>query len=82
MDGNPLLSEEEPPQGAEEAKAKKAEETIAEPEYRTEESRETEKATKEVDWEKFLENRSQQQSSGTSAVDRDRRRGRRRAGRE
>ena len=64
MDGNPLLSEDEPPQGADEAKAKKAEETIAEPEYRTEESRETEKATKEVDWEKFLENRSQQQSSG------------------
>jgi len=71
LDNNPVLSEDEPePRAA----ADQAEPTVApvahgnldeQPVYerveRTDETRDTEKAAREVDWEKFLENRTLQQ---------------------
>ena len=67
LDNNPVLSDEEP---AERMKNTPGEvRTITEHgggvddrEYQGTESKATEKATREVDWEKFLENRTQQQA--------------------
>jgi RNA polymerase sigma-54 factor len=72
LDGNPILTDEE----ADGAKAARAGDSMqpepGESERRAEqedhrqdaEGRETANATREVDWEKFLENRSQQQPDG------------------
>lgn len=67
LDNNPVLSDEEP---AERLRNSPGEvRTISEhgggidvPEYQRPEVKATEKATREVDWEKFLENRTQQQA--------------------
>lgn len=67
LDNNPVLSDEEP---AERVRNSPGEvRTISEhgggvevPEYQRPEAKATEKATREVDWEKFLENRTQQQA--------------------
>jgi len=67
LDNNPVLSDEEP---AERIRNSPGEvRTISEhgggvevPEYQRPEAKATEKATREVDWEKFLENRTQQQA--------------------
>jgi len=67
LDNNPVLSDEEP---AERIRNSPGEvRTITEhgggidvPEYQRPEAKATEKATREVDWEKFLENRTQQQA--------------------
>jgi RNA polymerase sigma-54 factor len=67
LDNNPVLSEDEPEGRAgsrEEARAKSvaAADAAYERSYSdTPDARATEKATREVDWEKFLENRSLQQ---------------------
>ncbi len=63
LDNNPVLSDEDVSGGAagerETDRARLADQAF-ERELRTEEGRATDKATREVDWEKFLENRSQQ----------------------
>lgn len=73
LDGNPILTEEEPDPkaGSKQAKGDQPDGEYQRPELREQdeykqsaESRETETATKEVDWEKFLENRTLQQSAG------------------
>ncbi len=64
LDHNPVLSEEDP---REKAKAQTELRTAQSEDAeirRTKETTETEKATREVDWEKFLENRTQQQPTG------------------
>jgi RNA polymerase sigma-54 factor len=68
LDNNPVLSDEEPeqrPKGDTGHVAHRKTEVGDEPMYdrsaRNEAVRETEKATREVDWEKFLENRTLQQ---------------------
>lgn len=62
LDNNPVLSEEDPNKGREtrEADRREAREQELQSAERTDDSRDTEKATREVDWEKFLENRSLQ----------------------
>src|SRR5690606_33370324 len=67
LDNNPVLSEEAPEQRPadvrETARAKRTErelETVA----RTDDGKASDKATREVDWEKFLENRTLQNNSG------------------
>lgn len=67
LDNNPVLSEEAPEQRPvdvrESARAKRTErelETVA----RTDDGKASDKATREVDWEKFLENRTLQNNSG------------------
>ncbi len=75
LDDNPVLVEEDPTErsrrleaaaaaaGETSDRSQKSDEKIFH--NRSEQSRDTEKATREVDWEKFLENRSQQQSGFT-----------------
>ncbi|HEY8947173.1 MAG TPA: RNA polymerase factor sigma-54 [Polyangiaceae bacterium] len=71
LDNNPVLSDEEP---AERTRSTPGEvRTISEHvanaearEYSSTENKATEKATREVDWEKFLENRTQQQAPSAS----------------
>src|SRR6187402_2136046 len=59
LDNNPVLSDEEP--------AERTRNTPGEDrEYPRAEQKATEKVTREVDWEKFLENRTQQQSPSAS----------------
>ncbi|HSC89337.1 MAG TPA: RNA polymerase factor sigma-54 [Polyangiaceae bacterium] len=63
LDNNPMLSEEEPDGRSREAKLEGQGEQLLralEQGERSDDARATEKATREVDWEKFLENRSQQ----------------------
>src|SRR5690554_2690043 len=57
LDNNPVLSDEEP-DGNRAAKGAAEDDTSYQ---RSEEVRQTEKVAREVDWEKFLENRSMQQ---------------------
>lgn len=78
LDGNPILMDDDadggrarrdaPQEGSDkyagESPGESARRAEAEDHRQTPESRETANATKEVDWEKFLENRSQQQSAG------------------
>ncbi|NLE86826.1 MAG: RNA polymerase factor sigma-54 [Myxococcales bacterium] len=64
LDNNPVLSDEEPDSRGKEAadRRRAAEEN---PDLgRSDDAKQTEKATREVDWEKFLENRTLQQPSG------------------
>jgi RNA polymerase sigma-54 factor len=66
LDNNPVLSEDEPAVRSPDAEARAAKNPEDAPVFdrsleRSEESRQTEKATREVDWEKFLENRTLQQ---------------------
>ncbi len=64
LDNNPVLSDEEADGRGREGErkaAQSAEERDFPREERTGEARESEKAAREVDWEKFLENRSMQQ---------------------
>ncbi len=67
LDNNPVLSDEEPDrkgerqEGGERGESQRALDEDKSNYQQTEEQRETEKATREVDWEKFLENRSLQQ---------------------
>lgn len=71
LDNNPVLSDEEPdarakrrePGGASEPGAPPPEQPSFERVAVSEDARATEKATREVDWEKFLENRTLQQST-------------------
>src|SRR5688572_23736403 len=68
LDNNPMLSEDEPEarRGSSEATAEAdAKQPRDVPEGdRTGDRKETERATREVDWEKFLENRTLQQPTG------------------
>lgn len=74
LDGNPILTDDEPEGrqsgkqiGGNEGEYERPE--LADQEYKqSAESRESENATKEVDWEKFLENRTQQQPSGAKGA--------------
>jgi RNA polymerase sigma-54 factor len=65
LDNNPVLSEEDPNARAGDADSTRR--SQAEREFdtvlRTEDGKATEKATREVDWEKFLENRTLQNNS-------------------
>src|SRR4026208_368013 len=71
LDNNPVLSEDEPepraaagpgaPPVAPVAPAARAEQPVYERVGRTDETRDTEKAAREVAWEKFLENPTLQQ---------------------
>ncbi|MFC1641443.1 RNA polymerase factor sigma-54 [Myxococcota bacterium] len=71
LDGNPVLAEDEPlgsgrasePSAGERPVSPQSERPIHD---RNGDVRETERATREVDWEKFLENRTLQQPSGGS----------------
>ncbi|HEX2732467.1 MAG TPA: RNA polymerase factor sigma-54 [Polyangiaceae bacterium] len=69
LDGNPILMDDDGdankgPRTAEAVSAATAERLSEREDYRqSAEQRETAAATKEVDWEKFLENRSQQQAA-------------------
>lgn len=67
LDNNPVLSDEEPESRAKEGAAERRRVAEDTPDFnpRSEDSKQTEKATREVDWEKFLENRTLQQSSGS-----------------
>jgi len=61
LDNNPVLSDDEPDaRGKDERARERAEPTSGS----AEDNRATEKATREVDWEKFLENRTLQNSGG------------------
>jgi RNA polymerase sigma-54 factor len=66
LDNNPVLSEDEPEarRGAGEATAEPKEPRDVPEGDRTGDRKETERATREVDWEKFLENRTLQQPTG------------------
>jgi RNA polymerase sigma-54 factor len=66
LDNNPVLSDEEPESRTKEAAADRRRATEDTPDFsqRSDDAKQTEKATREVDWEKFLENRTLQQSSG------------------
>lgn len=64
LDNNPVLSDEEPEPRAKDGVAERHRAAADAPE-RSEDAKQTEKATREVDWEKFLENRTLQQSSGS-----------------
>ncbi len=66
LDNNPVLSEDEPDHRVRsepgDSRAGAEARTIQEPlEYKTAEQKSNERATREVDWEKFLENRNLQQ---------------------
>ncbi len=63
LDNNPVLSDDEPSQDPE---RRKSAAEVVEGAERSDDSRATEKATREVDWEKFLENRTLQNSGGQS----------------
>lgn len=67
LDNNPVLSEDAPEQrpvdARESARAKRTEREL-ETVVRTDDGKATDKATREVDWEKFLENRTLQNNSG------------------
>ena len=67
LDNNPVLSDEEsdgrgPRDDSPRAKAEAADAAFERSQSNTEDHRASEKATREVDWEKFLENRTLQQS--------------------
>jgi RNA polymerase sigma-54 factor len=67
LDNNPVLSDEEPEgrggkQDAAERRPIEDSQVFEQREQRHDDARQTEKATREVDWEKFLENRTLQQS--------------------
>jgi len=68
LDNNPVLSEDEPDRGrTDPAEVRQTSEMRGEDpagNYKTEDQKATDRATREVDWEKFLENRTQQQSPG------------------
>src|SRR6185503_12875600 len=71
LDNNPVLSEDEPDPKAQKGEAPEArnlprEESMPDAEYPpTDDRRQSEKAAREVDWEKFLENRTlHQQATG------------------
>src|SRR5215510_7834391 len=66
LDNNPVLSEDEPEvrRGASEVSADAKEPCDVPEGDRTGDRKETERATREVDWEKFLENRTLQQPTG------------------
>jgi RNA polymerase sigma-54 factor len=67
LDNNPVLSDEEPDPGRRSerlASAPPPPREMPEEQARNGDRKETERATREVDWEKFLENRTQQQSGG------------------
>ncbi len=62
LDNNPVLVEEEPDRGrGDEPRSPRLDDLVPE---RSADARATDKATREVDWEKFLENRTQQQPLG------------------
>ena len=64
LDHNPVLSEDDP---RERMKAQTEQRVVQSEDAgirRNKETEQTEKATREVDWEKFLENRTQQQPTG------------------
>jgi RNA polymerase sigma-54 factor len=65
IDNNPVLSEDEPEARGGEARAERvraeADESIERGRTEASDTRENEKAAREVDWEKFLENRTLQQ---------------------
>jgi RNA polymerase sigma-54 factor len=61
LDNNPVLSDEEPGGEARQREAAPRAEERDFPRDETDDMRATEKATREVDWEKFLENRTLQQ---------------------
>jgi RNA polymerase sigma-54 factor len=61
LDNNPVLSDDEPDARGKDERARERAEPIS---GSAEDSRATEKATREVDWEKFLENRTLQNSGG------------------
>jgi RNA polymerase sigma-54 factor len=78
LDGNPILSDEDGegrtrngPDGEQPGdRSSRGEAALEAREHQGEGDRQTEKATREVDWEKFLENRTQQQPShGRAAMD-------------
>ncbi|MET0792123.1 MAG: RNA polymerase factor sigma-54 [Polyangiaceae bacterium] len=67
LDNNPVLSDEEPAERMKNTPGEVRNLTehgggVDDREYQHTESKATEKATREVDWEKFLENRTQQQA--------------------
>ncbi len=64
LDGNPVLADDiaEPRRNAVEAEPTSPERLDALPERHDSDSSKAEKATKDVDWEQFLENRTQQQA--------------------
>jgi len=69
LDNNPVLSEDEPDRGrndAAEVRPPTSESRGEDPagNYKSDDQKLSDKATREVDWEKFLENRTQQQSPG------------------
>jgi RNA polymerase sigma-54 factor len=67
LDNNPVLSDEEPEAGRRSerlASAPPPPREMPEEQARNGDRKETERATREVDWEKFLENRTLQQSGG------------------
>lgn len=66
LDNNPVLSDEEPESRNKEgaSERRRAAEETPDLNGRSDDAKQTEKATREVDWEKFLENRTLQQSSG------------------
>ena len=79
LDNNPVLSDEEPAERMRNTPGEVRTVTDQMPgedrEYPRAEQKATEKVTREVDWEKFLENRTQQQSpsaSGRSGFEEDR----------
>lgn len=66
LDNNPVLSDEEPESRMKEASdRRRAADDGSDFSSRSEDAKQTEKATREVDWEKFLENRTLQQPSGS-----------------
>ncbi len=67
LDNNPVLTDDEPEGSRRDqanAERREAAERALDIRSRNDESRETEKAAREVDWEKFLENRTQQNVGG------------------
>src|SRR3954465_710615 len=71
LDNNPVLSDEEPAERIKNTPGEVRNLTehgggVDDREYQHTESKATEKATREVDWEKFLENRTQQQAPSAS----------------
>jgi len=71
LDNNPVLSDEEPAERLRNSPGEVRTITehgggVEDREYQRPEAKATEKATREVDWEKFLENRTQQQAPSAS----------------
>ena len=66
LENNPVLSEEDPARLRDPGDSSRQKDTVRELEgvARTEDGRASEKATREVDWEKFLENRTLQNTGG------------------